>query len=191
MVMKLLEQLGFLKRQMFHIHDRVSNFSALPQWGCLVPMVWEFGEQVIWKVRKSMAKRFISKEAADVQGITVTVKSGKCDPQRAGTKTPSGKQNRHNPRLNCGGSRHVAEAISRWSAWNSPRDRNIVNFCIALNIICFLKDIFIFVFHYSFFFSVFIHTKGPGGLSLPAFFSSRTSLLLPSVRAKPGLLLFK
>lgn len=156
MVMKLLEQLGFFKWQMFQIHDRVSNFSALPQWGCLIPMVWEFGEQVIWKVRKSMAKRFISKEAADVQGMTVTVKSGKCDPQRAGTKTPSGKQNRHNPRLNCGGSRHVAEAISRWSAWNSPRDRNICEFLHRLkhNLLserhihfCFSLFIFLFSIH--------------------------------------------
>lgn len=137
-----------------------------------------------------MAKRFISKQAADAQEMIVMVKSGKSDPRGPGTRTPSGKQDRDNPSLNFGGSHHVAKAISRWSVCNSTRSWNICEFLhhlkhnlLSEKHIHFCFSLFIFLF------SINSHER-PEGLSLPVF-NSQMSLFLPSVRAKPGLLLCK
>lgn len=70
-----------------------------------------------------MAKGLISKQATDAQGMAVMLKSGKPDP-----KTLSGKHSRHNPRLNGGGSHHVAEDGLCWSVCNSTGDRDVCEF---------------------------------------------------------------
>lgn len=102
-----------------------------------------------------MAKEFVSKQATYVRGMVVMPKSGKSDPQGAGAKIPSGKHNRDNPRLNGGGSHHVAEATSCCSGCNSTRDRDIGKFLhhlkhnlLSEKHIHFLFFIIHFSFHY-------------------------------------------
>lgn len=112
-----------------------------------------------------MAKGLISKQATDAQGMAVMLTSGKPDP-----KTPSGKHSRHNPRLNGGGSHHVAEAGPCWSVCNSTGDWDVCGFLHPLKHNLLPEKHIHFCFSLLLFLFIINSHERPEGLSLPAFF---------------------